>query len=126
MPLFIASLLTKLLLMAGIGNYVIQESKFVIINSEMSESMKRHALGTAMVAFEEPGIPVNSKKSDIAIKLSTEFDEQYGKHWFCLVGPPGFVSHFDYVEGTLLWFSYKDIQVIMFRMAKQSQSDIIR
>jgi hypothetical protein len=112
--------------MAGIGNYVIQESKFVIINSEMSESMKRHALGTAMVAFEEPGIPVNSKKSDIAIKLSTEFDEQYGKHWFCLVGPPGFVSHFDYVEGTLLWFSYKDIQVIMFRMAKQSQSDIIR
>lgn len=111
------------MVLLGFSNYVM-DSKFTIIKCEMPESMKRHALGTAMVAFEEPRDTRDDL--DIAAKLSAEFDQEYGRHWFCMVGPPGFVSSFEYVPKTLLWFSYGDIQVILFKLSKLSPADIIR
>jgi len=96
------------------------ETKFQIIASNVTESMKNLALGTALTAFETTTDP-----NLVATKLAEEFNEVYGHHWFCLIGPQGFVSHFDATDNTLLWFTYNNIQIILFKPIQSTPLDII-
>jgi hypothetical protein len=96
------------------------ESKFKIIVVNMSPSMEKHALGAALLAIES-----NLDPNKIATSIAEEFDQAYGYHWFCLVGPEGFVSHIDAVNNTLIWFTYNTTQIILFKPIQLTPLDII-
>lgn len=53
--------------------------------------------------------------SKIATNLTTDFNTNYGSEWFCIIGPIGYVAHFNYEENTLLWMSINEIEIILFK-----------
>jgi hypothetical protein len=96
------------------------ESKFKIIVTNMSPSMEKHALGTALLALES-----DFDLNKTATSIAEEFNQAYGYHWFCFVGPEGFVSHFGAVNNTLIWFARNNTQIILFKPIQLTPIDII-
>lgn len=103
-----------------------QEDVKVIIN-EMPESMKYVAIGKSIEALQQSNDYYN-----ISSNLVKDFNTLYGPQWFCLVGLTGFIeslSHIDSTPNTLLWFTYNNLQVILFKLitinAQLKQGDII-
>jgi hypothetical protein len=100
------------------------QSKLKVVNTTMNPSMEKHVLGTALLAFES-----NPDPNKVATSIAEEFNQAYGVHWFCLVGPEGFVSHIDAMNNTFIWFTYDSngshIQTILFKPIQLTPIDIM-
>lgn len=61
-----------------------------------------------------------STLSALANDLVNKFDANFGAEWFCTLGhagnqPQSLVVKFEAAPKTLLWFTYKNIEVILFK-----------
>ncbi len=63
--------------------------------------MKNEAIGLVLTEIHN-----KTNLTEIALKLSNEFNSKYGIQWFTIIGNNGYVSQLETEPNTLLWFSY--------------------
>jgi hypothetical protein len=82
-----------------------------IHKNEMNPEMKDYVIGQALVAAEN-----ETDMNNVSRKITNEMNQKYGKSWNCFTG---INISFDGInieskEKTLIWFSYKDRNFIVF------------
>jgi hypothetical protein len=89
---------------------VISDDSIQVMRYTMSQFMKNRAINLVQNGFSN-----QMDLSNIATNLTTDFDTQYGSEWFCIIGPIGYVAHFNFDRNTLLWFRINEIEVILYK-----------
>jgi hypothetical protein len=97
------------------------ENDFKIEINEMTEDMKDFVLGKALSVIGQ-----KMNYNQIAEKLTTGMNHEFGSKWICLVGPIGLVSQFEAEVGSKIWFSYESTQIILFKPLRSTDIDLIK
>jgi hypothetical protein len=81
--------------------------------------MKDHAIGITLVAINEK---VNN--TELAKRLRTGFNKEYGPEWVSLVGH-NLTYDFKQSPNTVFWFSFGDLQILLFKPGFKAENDFI-
>src|SRR5258708_4200593 len=92
----------------------------VVHRNDLPEESKAIALATVLTDLES-GLTLNL----VSDKLVTQFVNKYGGQWFSTISTTQFVSTFEAQPHSLIWFSYDNVNVVLFRPGLQTPAELL-